>query len=372
MVHIRNSVADLLLKRSGLNLLDVQNKIDQQVKPASRRLSGTRLDLRAELGEVAKARNVMAFLEGSDPRLKDELVVIGAHYDHLGLGAYGSRARNRQGEVHNGADDNASGSVGVIELAEAIVQGGIRPKRSLLFQLYDAEEKGLIGSRHYVENPVIPLEKTVAMINMDMIARVDENKCGIMGTGSAEEWEGILEAAESGSPITFNHSAGGSGGSDHASFMRKNIPVLFFFSGMHPAYHTPDDDVELCNMEGAVEVMKVALKTTLLVTNRDEQLTFKQPPPSSRRRQRPKFGIKTIQLKGDKIGIQITEIISGSGAEKAGLHAGDVLLSVDGKPIKRFQDLYMIIRALEPGDTVKVRYRRGEQENEVDVVYGSL
>ena len=100
----------------------------------------------------------MAFLEGSDPRLKDEVVVIGAHYDHLGLGAYGSRARDRRGEVHNGADDNASGSLGVIELAEAIVLGGLRPKRSVLFQLYDAEEKGLIGSRHYVDNPVIPLD----------------------------------------------------------------------------------------------------------------------------------------------------------------------------------------------------------------------
>jgi hypothetical protein len=372
MVHIRKSVADQLLSRSGLDLLELQEKIDKHVKPSSRRLSGTRIDLKAEIGDVAKARNVMALLEGSDPRLKDEVVVIGAHYDHLGLGAYGSRARDRRGEVHNGADDNASGSLGVIELAEAIVQGGLRPKRSVLFQLYDAEEKGLIGSRHYVDNPVIPLEKTSAMINMDMIARVSNNRCGINGTGSGEEWEDILKIAEAGSPVTFDHSAGGSGGSDHASFMRKNIPVVFFFSGMHPEYHTPDDDVELCNMEGAVEVLKVALKTTMLVTNREDRLTFKQPPASARGRGRPKFGITTKQLEGDEAGVQITGVTSGSGAEKAGLHTGDVLLYVNGKPVETFMDLYMIVKDLEPGETVKIGFRRGDEESEVEVVYGSL
>jgi len=151
LVHVRKSVAETLLARAGLELLKVQEEIDRDARPASKNLPGSCLDLQARVAELEKARNVLGLLEGSDPRLREEVVVVGAHYDHLGRGEYGSRKGG--GEIHNGADDNASGTVGVLELAEAFVEGNLRPRRSILFQLYDAEEKGLLGSRHYVDHP---------------------------------------------------------------------------------------------------------------------------------------------------------------------------------------------------------------------------
>jgi len=275
--------------------------------------------------------------------------------------------------VHNGADDNGSGSVGVIELAEAIVESGLLPKRSILFQLYDAEEKGLVGSRYYVDNPYIPLDKTVAMINLDMIARVTENKCSIMGTGTAEEWETILKTAEQGSQIKWRHSEGGSGGSDQASFFRKNIPVLFFFSGIHKQYHSPDDDIELCNLSGAVDVMSVALKTLLTVTNRPDRLTFKKPVYASRGRSRgARLGVVTEEVVegNEKTGLKILRLTSGGGAEKAGLNVDDILLIVDEKPVFNLMNLITVLRKHKPGDVVSIDFLRGDQKKQVNVTLG--
>ena len=370
MIHVRRNVADSLLEASGLTIQQLQEKIDANASPASKRLGITRFSLSATVGELARARNVMGLLEGSDPLLKEEVVVVGAHYDHLGLGSYGSRTPDRKGEVHNGADDNASGSVGVVEMAEAFVEAGLKPKRSILFQLYDAEEKGLIGSRYYVKNPVFPLEKTVAMINMDMIAHSEQGKCSIMGTASSKEWEELLGAAENGSSIAFSHSGGGFGGSDQASFLASNIPVLFFFTGIHSAYHTPDDDVDRCDMNGAVEILKVAFKTVLLVADRDEPLSFVKQERSSRGRPRARFGLMVEPVGENKTGLRITELTAGGGAEKAGFQIGDVLIDVDGTELKGMRDLFSIIRSRKPGDTVKVRFQRKDEELEVDMVLG--
>lgn len=371
MVHIRRNIANALLEPLGKTLLQMQERIDNTGSPASDKLPGKPLTFKAEVGDLTRARNVIGYLEGSDPRLKDEVVVVGAHYDHIGFGAYGSRTPKRKGEVHNGADDNGSGSVAVVELAEAIVEGGLKPKRSILFQLYDAEEKGLLGSRHYVANPYHPLEDTVAMINLDMIARVTKNKCSIMGVGTASEWPEILKAAQGESSIKWTHRESGSGGSDQASFLRKNIPVLFFFSGIHKQYHTPDDDIERCNIDGAVDVMQVALKTLMLVANRDARLTFKKPVyAASSRRRGPKFGVSTESAikDQDKIGLRITRLVSGSGAEKAGLQKGDILLTVNDTPVFQLWDFVKLLRKQKPGDTVSVTYLRGDQKQEVKVI----
>lgn len=283
MVHVRGRVADAILGGGGA-LRALQETIDRTGEPASRLLEGVRLDLRAKVLEVSKARNVMALLEGADPGLRDEVVVLGAHHDHIGRGAYGSLRPDRIGEIHNGANDNASGSVGVLDIAEAIVRGGLRPRRSVLFQLYDAEEKGLIGSRHFVERPTVPLERIVAMINLDMIASVEKWQCGAIGTRSAPEWDAILAAAEEGSPVRFPRRGGAFGGSDHDSFARKGIPVIFFSSAVDSLYHTPDDDASRANVDGAVEVLKVALKTLLLVTDREGRLTYQRQVEGRRRR----------------------------------------------------------------------------------------
>ncbi len=369
MIHVRGGLAKEILGHAGTSLADLQKKIDTTGKPASLEISGPRIDLHAEVGYLAKARNVIGLLEGSDPVLKNEVLVIGAHYDHLGLGAYGSRTPKRKGEVHNGADDNGSGSIGVIELAEAFVQADVRPRRSILFQLYDAEEKGLLGSRHYVSNPFFPLEKTVAMINLDMIAHVTDKKCSIMGTGTAKEWEAILKEAEFESPVTWRHSEGGFGGSDQSSFLSKKIPVLFFFSGIHKAYHTPDDDLENCNVTGAVDVLNVAFKTALIVANSNARPTFQET--GRRRGPRATFGVMVESAEEGKPGLRISRIIPGGGAEKAGLLKGDILLAIDDEPIEGRSGFRNVLRRHKPGDVVKIRYQHGDQEQMVEVSLGS-
>lgn len=373
MVHVRGSVAECLLSHKALGLREMQAKIDKGARPASTSLGGVTIDLAGRVGTLARARNVVGFLEGGDRRLKGEVVVIGAHYDHLGLGFYGARDPNWKGEIHNGADDNGSGSVGVVELAEAFVESGIRPRRSILFMLFDAEEKGLCGSKHYVQNPLLPLENTVGMINLDMIARTVEKKCSILASTTAEEWAGILEAAEEDSPLTWTHSGGtGGGGSDHAPFMGKKIPVLFFFSGIHKDYHTPDDDIEKCDIDGALEILGVVFKTALLLADRSERPAFVEPPTGGRGRPAPRatLGVWGGARGEGKEGYVISRVAAGSGAEKAGLCPGDVLLEIGDAPITGLSDLLAAIRKHKPGDMVTVRYLRGDEASEVQVVLG--
>jgi hypothetical protein len=368
MVHVRQTVVDALLEPSGLSLRDLQEAIDAGGKPASRVLQDVLIDLRAQVAEVSKARNVIALLRGSDPVLRDEFVVVGAHYDHVGRGHYGARDPDRIGEIHNGADDNASGTLGVIEIAEAIVEAGLRPRRSILFQLYDAEEKGLVGSRYYVAHPTVPSDQVVGMINLDMIGRAKDGRCSVMGVGTAAELEVILDAAEEGLSLKLNRNEGSGGGSDHVSFVRAGIPALFFFTGMHREYHTPDDDAERCNPEGAVEILKVVTRVLWDIANRDERLTFQKPPARERVR-RAVLGVQT-DPSDEGVGVKIRSAVEGGGAEKAGLRKGDVLLAVDGVEVDDLAALRRTLGERKPGDTIKVRYRRGEKVDTVDVILG--
>ncbi len=227
-------------------------------------------------------QNVAGFLEGSDPELKDEVIVVCGHYDHVGLGYYGAMDPSRSGEIHNGADDNASGTSGVIELAEAMSQN--RPKRSILFIAYSAEENGIFGSRYYVRNsPIFPLEKTIACVNMDMIGR---NETQLVWVGGAFQGRDIIKTAQQanekvGMELLYNVGFLGKG-SDQAHFLRKEIPSVFFFSGFHDDYHTPDDDIEKLNMEKAEKIAKLAYLTTWILGNQDENPKYEDIPMPER------------------------------------------------------------------------------------------
>ncbi len=366
MVYVRTCVADALLAACGRTIAELANELDEKGSPNSFPIPGARLDLEAKVGETAKARNVLALYEGSDERLRDEIIVVGAHYDHIGRGAYGSLAADRIGEVHNGADDNASGSVGVLELAEALAESGLRPKRSILFQLYDAEEKGFLGSRHFVEHPTVPLANIVAMINLDMIGCVSNRGCGIYGTDTAKEWAEIVDRAIDGAAIPMRRFGNPSGGSDHVVFLEKKIPVLFFFSGMHKPYHTPDDDVERCRPESSVEILKVVLKILVEVADREERLSFQEP---QRRgvRERAFLGVR---VEGAAFGARIVEVVPGSAADGAGLEEGDILLSVDEDAVRSQEDLARAIRRRKPEQAVRIRYVRGDEGFEITVHLG--
>jgi hypothetical protein len=223
------------------------------------------------------AYNVVGVLEGSDPVLKNEHIVIGAHYDHLGRGGEGSLAA-RSGEIHHGADDNASGTAGLIELAR--IFGAQRPKlkRTLVFIAFGGEEEGLLGSNYYVNHPLTPLDKTIAMINMDMIGRMNDRKLMIGGVGTATEWRQVIGQTD----FTLALSEDGFGPSDHSSFYMKQIPVLFFFTGTHTDYHKPSDTFEKINYNDEARILSLVARIIRDVDAADKRLTYataKSEPP---------------------------------------------------------------------------------------------
>ncbi|MFG0274727.1 MAG: M28 family peptidase, partial [Phycisphaerales bacterium] len=224
--------------------------------------------------------NIAGVLPGKGA-LADEWVVLGAHYDHVGYGRYGSRTPNRRGEIHNGADDNASGTAGVLLAAERLkAQYDALPDgaeaRSVLFLLFSAEEMGLLGARHFVSEPSIPIESITAMVNMDMIGRVRDDKLQVFGVETADGFRDWLEPRFASSGFDIEASGGGAGPSDHAAFYSEGLPVLHLFSGMHDVYHTPDDDYWTINVEGGVQVANFAADLVFDLAMLPERLTYHQ------------------------------------------------------------------------------------------------
>ncbi len=349
VIQISNETAASLLAR-----------LPQKKKGKSRigsSFKNIKMEIQVSCDSPRKAKNIIGLWKGSDPVLSREFVIIGAHRDHIGIGAYGSRARRRRGEVHNGADDNATGAVGVIELARAFSSSGLRPKRSILFMLFDAEEMGLLGSFYWTEHPTVPLKRVAAMINMDMIGRVRDNKAKVLGVGSSPAWNKILEDAMKASSLEWDEIYSGFGGSDHIPFLRKGIPILFFHSGLHKDYHTPDDDPEKCNPKGAVEILKVLLCSACAVANLPRKPAFRKS--ISRGRRRVRLG---AILRQTAKGPVVKKVQEGSPASKAGIKEGDLIVSVDGRRVRRISDVYRRLRRKKKGQTVTIILNRGGKE----------
>ncbi|MGH9426255.1 MAG: M28 family peptidase, partial [Terriglobia bacterium] len=233
-----------LFSRNGLDLDALKKEIAATKKPVTRDLQQIQLTFHCELRKVTPTTaNVVGILEGNDPVLRNEAIVIGAHYDHIGLGELGSLAEGRGHQIHNGADDNASGTAGVLELARVLASQRATLKRSLVFAAFSAEEEGLMGSKQYLSTPAFPLENTVAMINMDMIGRLKDDHLIVGGSGTSPQWKEMLARLKPAN-LDLKFQDDGYGPSDHASFYAKDIPVLFFFTGVHQDYHRPSDDAD--------------------------------------------------------------------------------------------------------------------------------
>jgi aminopeptidase YwaD len=275
LLNVQTSVGDKLLQPLGLTVAEAVKQINEKGMPIS-----AELNLSAEMSASIEpnrgiARNVIGFIPGSDPALRDEVIVIGAHYDHLGYGEVGSLAPE-PGDIHYGADDNASGTAAIMELARLLAQNRDRLKRSVLVIAFSAEEEGLLGAEHFLRNPTVPRENIVAMLNFDMVGRMTNNRVSISGVGTAAEWESILKAANTGS-LNLQLSQSASGGSDHMPFMRREIPVLFFFTGMHPDYHRPSDTWEKINYEGQAQIVALAERVVYDLASRPERPKFTRP-----------------------------------------------------------------------------------------------
>lgn len=298
-------------------------------------------------GTSAATRNVVALWPGSDPVLSRQVVVVGAHYDHVGTAESldaGRIGRASDGDsIWNGADDNGSGTAALLELAEAFATGGATTRRGIVFVAFSAEEHGLFGSAHYCRAPAIPLERTVAMLNMDMVGRLGGRKVEMAATGSlaGELWPRLIEAARPAAPgLDFVLQSASRPDSDHASFIDAGVPATFIFSGMHPDYHRIGDSAEKLDYGAMEQIGRFATALVWNAANSDETFTFEKPvfQPRGRGKQ---LGIGSDGAKSaaemaalgfprEQGGYEVTSVVAGSVAEKAGLAVGDLLLSIDG------------------------------------------
>ncbi|HET7287395.1 MAG TPA: M20/M25/M40 family metallo-hydrolase, partial [Pyrinomonadaceae bacterium] len=308
------------------------------------------------------AHNVVGVLEGSDPVLKNESIIIGAHYDHLGRGGEGSGSlAPKAGEIHHGADDNASGTAGLIELAR--IFGAQRPKlkRTLIFIAFGGEEEGLLGSNYYVNHPFTPLTNTVGMINMDMIGRMKDRKLVIGGVGTAKEWRDLI-ATEKSFELTLNED--GFGPSDHSSFYGKQVPVLFFWTGTHNDYHKPSDTWDKINYNDEAKILSFVARIVRDIDGADKRLTYTTAKSDSA----PRTGgfrvyLGTIPNYADSSnGMLIDGVRDDSPAAKAGLKAGDRIVKIGDRDVKNVYDYTYALGEMKAGQEYVFEVVRGSEK----------
>jgi hypothetical protein len=363
LLQVKRGVADAWLVPSGKTLSALQKPIDDKLETQSTAIEGLAVDLRVDVRHIhAQTQNVAGLLRGSDPQLAQEAVVVGAHYDHLGLGRHDALDPDASGQVHPGADDNASGTAAVLELARLLAPRRGELKRSVIFLTFSGEELGLLGSAHYTAHPLWPLEKTVAMLNLDMVGRVRDSKLFVGGTGTSPAFAKILEAANT-TGLHLESSRSGYGSSDHTSFYVKDIPVLFFFSGLHSDYHRATDTPDKIDAGQEARVADLAERTLLALAGgeRPQFTRVAEPHPvggtGGGGGYGPYFG-SIPDMGADVEGVRFADIRDGSPAAKAGLKRGDVLVEFAGAPIKNLYDFTYQLRAHRPGDEVRVAVLR--------------
>ena len=361
--QVRREVLQKWLDARGVSLRDFKQKIDRTGKPASMAIPGAMAKLQMTLKEDhERAENVVGILPGADPNLRDQRVVIGAHYDHLGFGHFGALDRQAEGKVHPGADDNASGTAVLLELARRMAKLPVKPDRTIVFAAFSGEELGLYGSRHYIESSNSP-SAIKAMINLDMVGRLRENRLTVFGARSGENLSDLVtkNARALGLDITDSNDVGRS---DHMSFYSKKIPVLHFFTGTHGDYHRATDTWDKLNFEGMAKISDLVLVTALEIANRKEPIRFVSLPSRPSETAGSARGVRvylgTIPDYGAvATGVLLAGVSSGSPAAQAGLREGDVIVRLGDKDIQNIEDLTDALQAHKSGDQVNVVVLRG-------------
>ena len=371
-IHAKRDAFMAAFKKAGKDIAAIQKKIDTDLKPQSFDVPEARIKISTEVVRTRKTvRNVIAAVQGNDPVLRNEWVVVGAHYDHLGLGDNHSLAPSQVGEIHHGADDNASGTAGVLELARLIALE--KPlKRSVLFMTFAGEELGLLGSSYFANNPTIPIDKITAMINMDMIGRLQNNRLFVGGVGTSPNFKTWVEEIDKTVGLQLDYSDSGFGSSDHTSFNVKRIPVLFLFSGLHSDYHKPSDTFDKINADGAKKVLSLSFMMLDRIGNNTERPLYtevKQEPVASGGSgggYGPYFG-SIPDFRDDLKGIPFADVRKDSPADKAGFKPGDLMVEFDGKPVANLMEFTVALRVKKPGDVVVVVVKRNGQDVKANV-----
>ncbi|HLE60469.1 MAG TPA: M20/M25/M40 family metallo-hydrolase [Thermoanaerobaculaceae bacterium] len=369
VLGLSTPLAEALLAGHGFTLAELQQRMNERKEPASRPLGVTAKLTTDVVQERADALNVVALLPGSDPALSDEVVLVGAHYDHLGYGGEGTNTLAPDVRaVHPGADDNASGTAGMLEIARRMVAA--RPARTLVFVAFSGEEEGLLGSSHFVQHPLLPKEKIVAMLNLDMVGRPKAGPAlTIGGYGTAAQWPGLVEKLNANHHLKLSTNKGGFGASDHSSFYAADIPVLFLFTGAHEDYHKPSDTADRLNYPGMAEVVGFAADLTLRVAGLPQRPTF-QKVADEGTGERRSFKVRTgviPEFGYEGPGLKLSGVRGGSAADKAGLKAGDIVVRFGPREIRNIYDYMYALGDHKAGETVVLKVLRGKETLDLSV-----
>ena len=375
VIHVKREVADLLLYKSGGSLVSLENTVIQMKE----KFKSIELKKNVSVSTTVKhktvqTQNIVGVLPGIDEQLKNEYVVMGAHYDHLGFGGEHSGSRRPDHyEIHNGADDNASGVSIMMELAELFSHNNSN-KRTLVFVGFGAEEMGLLGSKHFVKSGIVENDNIQIMLNMDMVGRLDrkENKISIGGTHTAVSLESEIENIVSKTSLKYSFSPEGYGPSDHSSFYVNDTPVLFFFTGAHNDYHTPDDDAEKINYKGMKVLSQLIYSIANYFSIMDERLVFQEAGPKKqeeRQRFKVTLGIMPDYTYSATRGLRIDAVLNNKPASIAGLEDGDIIIKMNGNSVDDIYEYMHRLSEFNPGDEVKVKVVRGKEEKTVIVKF---
>ncbi len=359
-IHVTQAQINTLLKAAlKTSLTDLEAEIDQDCKPHSQGVTGWKAKGAASVVRVrSDVANVIGILDGVGPKA-EETIVIGAHYDHVGRGGANSLSPGST-DVHNGADDNASGTVALLELARRFAARPEKLPRRLMFIAFTGEELGLLGSAKYVKEPIVPLDQTIAMFNMDMVGRLQEDKLTIFGSGTSSRWEPELKTLNEQAGFKLSFKPEGFGPSDHSSFYGKKIPVLHFFTNNHPDYHRPTDDWEKINVAGIERVVSMLEKVIVMTAENPERpdyIEVKQAPTAQRGGNRPYFGtIPDFASEGEGYGI--SGAAADSPADKGGLKGGDRIIALGDNKVTGLDDFDLALRKFKAGEEITVTVTR--------------
>ena len=364
VVHMSRIAADKLLALSEHDSLSVIDSGIATTLQASSFATGVEVSITVDLQpKKMKTSNVIATLEGSDPVLKNEYVVIGAHHDHLGMGGPESSSRTPDTvAVHYGADDNASGVAGVLEASEWL--SAQSPARSVLFATFGAEEMGIIGSKYLAENAPIDISTIQVMINLDMIGRLNEERIlQVGGVGTSPGFKNLLDSINGSYEFNLKYANEGYGPSDHAAFYAKDVPVLFISTGAHAEYHTPDDQLSAINLEGTREVIAFASEVAAALAGQKERIAFTEAGPKVRGSSRGRRGGITLGLMPDMTydgseGMPVMFVTEGRPAAVGGIQKGDIIVAIEGKSVGNIYDYMARLDGLKEGMSIVVQVKR--------------
>lgn len=367
VLQIKRDIADRILEGTEKTIDELEKRLNEQKNPASFNIE-IQVKVKTQIfHDWVRTQNVVFMLMGSDPVLKDQYIVVGGHYDHLGMGGQGSGSRKPDTiAVHYGADDNASGVTGLIEIAEKLSFNRDSMQRSIVFIAFGAEEMGLLGSKYFLDNPLVKKDRIIAMINFDMIGRLNEDKVLIIGgSGTSIESEDIINKAASSYSLDLRLSPEGYGPSDHAPFYANDIPVFFINTGAHEDYHTPEDDIDKINFEGQKLVSDFAYDLITELANRDSTLTYQEAGSGNRGRRVSKFkvtlGIMPDFSVTDVDGLGVGGVRKDGPAYSGGMKKGDLIIALDGKPVNNIYDYMNRLKKLEPGQIITVDVIRDDE-----------